>query len=159
MKSKDFDIEQLLINEIVINSAAIQNNTGTAHLGDDKYFFNVAFSFSPAVSKKHQKIKVVFTCNISASTIEEEPVDINGKFEIAYFFSIEDFERLVVIKSDDINLNPNLAASLANIVYSTSRGIIYTRLQGTIFKKIILPVMSTEKLADLLVYSENANSD
>jgi hypothetical protein len=159
MEAEIFNVEDLVINEIVISNAAIQNNTDITHLDISKYAYNVVFSFAPAISRSHKRIRVIFICDISTSTMSSEKVDINGKFEIAYFFSVKDFDRMVKTENDNITLNLSLAASLVNIIYSTSRGVIYTRLQGTIFQKLILPVMSTEKLVDLLVYSENANSD
>jgi hypothetical protein len=149
----DFDIELLKVDEIVINNAAIENNTQFSFLEKDKYYFDIKFGFSPGINLSQKKIRIIFTCDILTFTNSNEKVDIKGRFEIAYFFEVENLEKLVNIE-DGIEINSDLVTSLGNIAYSTSRGIIYTRCQGTILQKLILPVMSTKKLVDMMIPEE-----
>ncbi len=153
----NFDIELLKIDEIIILNALIENNTDLSHLESEKYYFDISYGFSPAISVNQKKIRVIFTCNIKLLTLTNEPIDIKGRFELAYFFELENLEKLVNLENT-IEINSDLITSLANISYSTSRGIIYTRCQGTILKKLILPIISTKKLLDKLIPKENTNS-
>ena len=83
-------------------------------------------------------------------------MEVSGRFDIAYFFGVENLEKLVN-DGEGFLINPDLLSSLANIAYSTSRGIIYTRCQGTILKKVILPILSTQKLVEILQTQETNN--
>jgi hypothetical protein len=141
------DIELLRIDEIVINNAAIENNTELSFLEKDKYYFEINYNFSAGINPSQKKVRVIINYNISTFLNSNEKIDINGKFEIAYFFSVEN----LLNTGEEIEINPDLASSLANIAYSTSRGIIYTRCQGTILQKLILPVTSTKRLVDMLI--------
>jgi hypothetical protein len=141
------DIELLRIDEIVINNAAIENNTELSFLEKDKYYFEINYNFSAGINPSQKKVRVIINCNISTFLNSNEKIDINGKFEIAYFFSVEK----LLNTGEEIEINSDLASSLANIAYSTSRGIIYTRCQGTILQKLILPVTSTKRLVDMLI--------
>jgi hypothetical protein len=141
------DIELLRIDEIVINNAAIENNTELSFLEKDKYYFEINYNFSAGINPSQKKVRVIINCNISTFLNSNEKIDINGKFEIAYFFSVEN----LLNTGEEIEINSDLASSLANIAYSTSRGIIYTRCQGTILQKLILPVTSTKRLVDMLI--------
>lgn len=145
----DFDIELLRVDEIVINNAAIENNTQLSFLEKDKYYFDIKFRFLPGINLSQKKIRIIFTCDIGTFTNSKENIDIKGRFEIAYFFEVENLEKLVDV-GNEIEINSDLLTSLGNIAYSTSRGIIHTRCQGTILQKLILPVMSTKKLLELM---------
>lgn len=148
-KIDDFDIELLKIFEIVINNAAIENNTELSVLEKDNYHFDINFNFSPGINLSQKRIRIIFACDITTLLRSGEKIDVKGRFEIAYFFEIENLDKLAKVE-DGVEINADLVTSLANIAYSTSRGIIYTRCQGTILQKLILPVMSTKKLVDLL---------
>jgi hypothetical protein len=148
-KMDDFDIEHLKIFDIAINNAAIENNTALTVLEKDNYRFDIDYNFLPGINLPQKRIRIIFTCDIKTFTNSGEAVDIKGRFEIAYFFEIENLDKLATV-GDEIEMNLDLITSLADIAYSTSRGIIYTRCQGTILQKLILPVMSTKKLVALL---------
>lgn len=50
------------------------------------------------------------------------------------------------IKKNQIKLPDELLLSLLNIVYGTSRGILYEKFQSSFLKNIILPPFDTKKL-------------
>ncbi len=141
-EKKKFDVNQLKLEDIVITNARIDNNTGLTTLDKNKYIFDIAHSFDIAFNTEKNLLRVVSSSIIK--TLEkqgEKEVKINANFDIAFFFKLE-----TEMEIEDAGL----LVSVANIAYSTSRGIIFTRCQGTIFKSIILPIFSSDKLIEVL---------
>ena len=152
----DFNIDLIKVDEIVITTAAIDNNAGLSALEKDNYYFDLTYGFSPGINISKKKIKILFSCDIKTFTNLDEKMEVSGRFDIAYFFGVENLEKLVN-DGEGFLINPDLLSSLANIAYFTSRGIVYTRCQGTILKKVILPILSTQKLVEILQTQETNN--
>ena len=51
-------------------------------------------------------------------------------------------------KDEIITVHPALGNALASITYSTSRGILMTRFQGTVLSDFILPVINPNDLLE-----------
>ncbi|MNY64312.1 hypothetical protein D3C86_2014030 [compost metagenome] len=49
---------------------------------------------------------------------------------------------------ETITIHPALGNALASITYSTSRGILMTRFQGTVLSDFILPVIDPNSLLE-----------
>lgn len=148
-KHKKFDIEKISVAEMFIVNAAIDNKSELLTLEKEAYSFHFEYSFEPAVNSVEKKVRVVFICDISTFTKGNVEININGKFEIAFIFQVENLEELVD-DANDSDFDYDLLLSLNNIAYSTARGIIYTRCQGTILEKLILPILSSQKLVEML---------
>jgi hypothetical protein len=138
-----FSVDLVRLEDIVITNARIDNNTEISNLDRNKYFFDISHAFKIAFNIEQKKVRVVSSSVIK--TLEKSnrnEIGINANFDIAFYFSIENL--------DDFLNSQDLIVSVSNIAYSTSRVIIFTRCQGTIFKSIIIPIISTEKLIDML---------
>lgn len=146
-----FNADLTSIDEIVIVKANIENATELVRFADDEYRFDITFQFHPGVNLDLKKVRMIFTCDIKTHKSDRTTVPINGHFDIAFIFTVENLSELVLVLPDDIEIDDGLMASIGNVVYSTSRGIIYSRCLGTILKKVILPVLSTEKILKILV--------
>ena len=91
--------------------------------------------------------KTDFTVEITTNSDGLNELEAKGNFHFVYFFEIENLPELATANADGIiSLNPALAHALASITYSTSRGILITRLQGTALQNYFLPVVSTSTL-------------
>jgi hypothetical protein len=100
------------------------------------------------VSIKSKKVLVVASYDIRAGKGDEGPADITSKYSINFTFNVINLPELAEVQDGKlIELDEEMIASLLNISYSTSRGILYTRYLGTALDGILLPVIST---ADLL---------
>lgn len=146
-----FDIDLIKIDEIVITNAGIDNNTQLTSLEKDNHYFDINFGFESGVNLPQKKFRLVFSCNMSTFTKDDIKVDVSGRFDIVFYFIVENLDTLTRVDSENgLVINSDFVTSLANIVYSTSRGIIYTRCQGTILKHTILPILSTKDLLKLI---------
>lgn len=74
--------------------------------------------------------------------------EATGSFHLVFIFKVENLDELIQQTKSTIKLDPDFGNALAAITYSTSRGILLTRLQGTAFQNFILPVINPNKLLD-----------
>lgn len=66
-------------------------------------------------------------------------------FSIEIHFKIENMEELCAHSDTGVTIDMTLPAHLVGMAYSTSRGIVYERLQSTPFKGLLLPVIDPYK--------------
>jgi hypothetical protein len=68
-------------------------------------------------------------------------------FTLIFIYRVENLEELAIEdKNKKLNLNPGLANALSSVTYSTSRGILITRLQGTALQNFVLPIINPNNL-------------
>jgi len=122
---------------------------------------NSPFDFESATVKGHnytvkfdlgfnipdKLIRADFTVNVETKSDKEDIEEAIGEFSFVYVFRVENIEDLAKIEEDNtVSLNPALGNALASISYSTSRGILMTRFQGTALNSFILPVINPNDL-------------
>ena len=72
-----------------------------------------------------------------------------GAFSFVFVFHVDNIEELTKLEEDNtVTISPALGNALAAITYSTSRGILMTRFQGTALNNFILPVINPNKLIE-----------
>ena len=91
--------------------------------------------------------KADFTVKIKTDSKGGNKTESIGNFHFIFIYKIENLEELALPeKNERLTLNPGLANALSSVTYSTSRGILLTRLQGTAFQNFILPIINPNKL-------------
>lgn len=89
--------------------------------------------------------KADFTMHIKTESQNES--EASGNFHLIFIYKIENLDELAIPeKNKRLNLNPGLANALSSVTYSTSRGILLTRLQGTALQNFVLPIINPNKL-------------
>lgn len=86
---------------------------------------------------------------VSAATESEGKNKEEGStfFHIVYFFEVDNIQELVKeTTANQLDVHPHLANAIASVSYSTTRGILLTRLQGTALRDFILPVIDPNSL-------------
>jgi len=92
-------------------------------------------------------VKSDFTIEIKTESKGQNTKEASGNFHLVFLYHIENLNDLA--KPDDknlIELHPALANALSSVTYSTSRGILLTRLQGTALQNFVLPIINPNKL-------------
>lgn len=92
-------------------------------------------------------VKADFTIEMKTESKGQNAKEASGNFHLVFIYYVENLNELA--KPDDknlIELHPGLANALSSITYSTSRGILLTRLQGTALQKFVLPIINPNKL-------------
>jgi len=91
--------------------------------------------------------KADFTISLKTNSKGENETESIGNFHMIFIYCIDNLADLAKYeKNKGLNINPVLANALSSITYSTSRGILITRLQGTAMQNFILPVINPGKL-------------
>ncbi|MBI2284193.1 MAG: hypothetical protein HYU71_10825 [Bacteroidetes bacterium] len=123
-----------------------EENVDTALLGGQSFEFNVTTGLNPDENIIGLKLKV----DIQATDVEGNPIRISGSYTHEVVFSVENLSDFIEVK--DVNgvneyvVDVVLGATLAGIIYSTVRGIIFTRTQGTSLGAVVLPVIDPLRL-------------
>lgn len=155
MTPTPFDIDKVRIDDILITNASIENRDNLSELEKGHHQFDLTYGFDPALNVEQKKARFVFNCEIRVFDNNRNWLGVSGKFAIAFFFSVENLDGLVSNRGENTEIDTDLMISLANITYSTSRGIIFTRCQGTIIKKIIFPVISNARIREMFMQIVN----
>ncbi|KGO91735.1 hypothetical protein [Flavobacterium subsaxonicum] len=92
-------------------------------------------------------VKADFSVAVETKSNGANAEEATGAFTFAYVFHIDNIEELTAMEKEEIVvLHPSLGNAIASITYSTSRGILLTRFQGTALNKFILPVIDPNEL-------------
>ena len=105
-------------------------------------------SFELGFSFENKLTKTTFSIALQTES-EPEQEEAKGYFEFVYVFEVENLSDLTKFNhknEEEVEVDGNLGAALASIVYSTSRGILMTRFQGTVLQGFILPVIDPTEL-------------
>lgn len=104
--------------------------------------FDMSFNLEDAM------VKADFDVTIKTLSKEHTNSDeASAAFSFVYIFHVENFSELAKVMIDDtLDIHSGLSTALASIVYSTSRGILMTRFQGTALADFILPIIDPQKL-------------
>jgi hypothetical protein len=95
--------------------------------------------------------RFIITINIQPVDLSQNRLPIKGSYKIEFIFYIDnlpDFIESIEEEIKKILFHPVLLNTLASIVYSTARGIILTRTQGTSLDGVILPVIDPRLLVE-----------
>lgn len=73
--------------------------------------------------------------------------DATAYFQISYYFEVMNLRDLVTLKKKHAPVvDDALQVSMASVAYSTTRGVLMTRLENTALRGFFLPVISPETL-------------
>lgn len=146
-----FNIDLIKLDQIIVTNATINNPSQLSILENGKHEFQLTYNFLFGHKIEEKKFRLIFSCETKTLNEHKEEIKVSAKFDIAFLFSVENLNDLITRKSDSdpFLINNDLITSLANLAYSTSRGIIFTKCQGTIMKNLIIPILSTQKVIEI----------
>ncbi|AEI49870.1 hypothetical protein [Runella slithyformis] len=91
-------------------------------------------------------IKADFTADVKTDSKGGNEEEARGIFHLVFIYRVDNLEMLATPDNNTLDVHPALINALSGITYSTARGIMLTRLQGTAFKDFILPIINPNKL-------------
>jgi hypothetical protein len=92
-------------------------------------------------------VKADFTIEIKTESKGRNQEESTGNFHLIFIYSVENLDELAKPdKNNLIELHPALGNALASVTYSTSRGILLIRLQGTALQNFVLPIINPNNL-------------
>jgi len=142
-------IEKLHLVEFKLLKGQIESPYGITNETIDGYQFEVGFDVGFNIEQK--LIKADLQIKIDVKNRDENAEEkASGFFQFLYVYRVDNLVDLVEESPDKKSLliHHNLANAVSSISYSTSRGVLLTRFQGTILSDFILPVMDPNKLIE-----------
>jgi hypothetical protein len=116
------------------------------------YFQKSEFDFDKGLVMVSLNIKLI------GKDEKENDIGLEGEFSIEFIFEVENFNEFILENKEIVNdkevttrqVDGILGSTLIGIAYSTARGIILERTQGTLFQPggVILPVIDPGDLLD-----------
>jgi hypothetical protein len=143
---------QVVPEKIFIRSIKILGGNITADPSaqiDEFIAYNVEYGISDDFSFEKKIFRFVLSTRINAIDQNDKYVGITGEYSIEYIFYVDNLEHYIVNKDEPtkgVIIHEILIHTLLSIVYSTSRGIVLGRTQGTSLDSVILPVIDTKTL-------------
>ena len=141
----NLDLEQFDISEFRIASGHIKSpenfQPDKVKTHDFEVDLNLAFNVDERL------VRATFSVDIETDSEGENPEEAFGSFEFVFIFSVENLEEQ--LEEDDegnLQIDPFLGNAISAVTFSTSRGILMTRFNGTALQSFILPIINPDHL-------------
>lgn len=106
--------------------------------------FDLALGHVPYFDVENNRIKFILWVELNGKTENEETdAGINANYEYEFYYEVKNLGDF--FKEGELEDN-SILVTLISISYSTLRGILLERINGTIFSGIILPIVNPSKL-------------
>ena len=106
--------------------------------------------FNMGVDLTQKIIKADLIIHLSSMPKEEDLSGIEASYHFSFFYRVDNLGELVTLKdengSEELFVDSHLSNAIASITYSTSRGVLMARLQGTVLSNFFLPVVNPNDL-------------
>ena len=101
------------------------------------------------IDTQSKRIRISLWVDIQGIDDAQNPTSFHSVFEYEFIYLIDNLDELIVTRNDAsqiYTLNALLGYTILGTSYSTMRGIVYTRLEGTLLHSFILPVVGAKEL-------------
>jgi hypothetical protein len=142
MSGKDLkiDVTQLALEQVHLEQASVFHPEGFDDTQIASFIQDVAHELALNVQDKRYRVRLSFSIK---TAMKDDSEVAEGRFILQFFFLVKDLNRwLNHTEENGVVVEGILASTLAGISYSTARGILLTRFQGTAFQNVILPIIS-----------------
>ena len=131
----------------MIEYKIIKGNIETPEGFDPKQIsgYNVSDDLKLAFNPDQKLVKADYSIKVETSNVSDPTAWVY--FHFVFLYIVDNFQELTILKENKhIEVHPQLVNAIAAISYSTTRGILLTRLQGTVLSDFILPITNTSNL-------------
>jgi len=109
--------------------------------------YDVENSLQMSFNLEQKLLKIDFHFTVKSISGEGNSVESTGQYHLVYIYHVSNMEELTRQEENKLlEIDSYLATAISAISFSTSRGILLTRMQGTAFQNFILPVVDPVKL-------------
>jgi hypothetical protein len=139
----------IVVDADKIHILRIRTISGNISCEDEEQVKNVKahhfeFQLSNGVNLAERVIGIQLVVEIEAADKDMNRLPIKGTYKHEIVFRVDNLEDFVEAESKE--LDASFGSTIVGIAYSTIRGLIYNRSQGTSLKSVILPVVAPLKL-------------
>jgi hypothetical protein len=108
--------------------------------------FRVGFSQNSAFNVEMQSVRIRLEILLDGIDQDDKLVGVTGNFGIEFHIHVANFEEFILDPDGIKKISNLLLGTLLSIAYSTARGIVFERTQGTWLNGVILPVIDPKEL-------------
>ena len=144
MNEKIIIADKILIKDFRIVKASIDSPLDYKITEAVSYRLEVNYELGFNVEQRLARAN--FTVTIHTDDKDANTAEASTTFEFVFLYEIENLADLVTEEGKGFTVDFGLSNALASITYSTSRGVLMSRLQGTVFGNFILPVADPNDL-------------
>lgn len=113
----------------------------------DNNEYSFEFETTTNISRDRKLLRFILDTTVNSSNRRKKDISV-AFYSIEFIFEIEGLEDFLLIdeENEGITIRFDLGVTIAGIAYSTVRGIIHVRTQGTALNGVILPVIDPANL-------------
>jgi len=146
-----FDPEKITLFDIRVTSESIRTTERFDSVKELNY--KVENSLRLGFNLEDKLARAMLEIEVEAVDPEGESGEVTAAFEMIFMYRIDNLQDLVTVgKKEKLTLDPGLGNALSTVTYSTARGLLFARTQGTALQQFILPVI---KPANLIHHKRN----
>jgi hypothetical protein len=141
------DVQKIHIAEIRVVRAQLDSPIDLDDQVVARFDNSVTLEFEFAQEDK--LVRTILSVTVASITAQDEAL-ADAEFELSFLFVVDNLDELIEQNSatNHITYNRDLGNALASITYSTARGVLLTRLQGTALQGFYLPVVNPDGLLE-----------
>lgn len=145
MKPNALIPDKIRIDKFYFQNGYIENSTDA--VGQTPSSFQFQVGYDSGFDMQNNGASTQITVTITGVKDNNEIIS-KASYEIHFYFTIENFQDLIEVDPNDgqIKVFQGLGNALASVTYSTTRGLVLGRLQGTSLEKFIMPVINPNDL-------------
>lgn len=147
MDRKHFDATKLSIEKFKIVRGKVKASFEFDDTKVKSYQTHMSFDVSFNTESKILKTDIGFSIETESEISQGEA---RAKFNFVYMIHVENLEELIELDEEGNleDVEHILMNSVASIAYSTSRGVLMTRFQGTAMEGYILPIVDPNEILE-----------
>lgn len=138
--------EKISLERVDILKAQFESDFETLLLESDELGYSL--DYKSVENFQENEIRSELEVTVVKYKEGTEIVLAKAVFKLSFLYKIENLYHLTVQKGANKQIDGGLAATLAGISYSTARGVLLTRFQGTAFRDFILPIVNPRDMTE-----------
>lgn len=158
-KSTNVDPDKIHLLDVKIVKGNV--DAGNDLVEDRLHSFGIHFDIKDSFQLKEKLARFLFTTKFNGLDKKDKQLPLSAEFSFDFVFKVDNLEDYIANLdqgNNTVEVSSALGHVLIAIVYSTARGIILTRTQGTVIKNgILLPVINTQRLLQKPVLEETGS--
>lgn len=147
------DPNKILITSIKTLKGNINSTDEESEMTIKQY--QIGCTSETAVNIDEKLIRVLFKIDIFILDEKGKKTGTDASYTNEFIFQVDNLDELTkLLENGIVEIDVELSKTLLSLAFSTSRGMIFSRTQGTILNGIILPVVNPNDLLNSIHKAE-----
>jgi hypothetical protein len=143
------DIDKLALLKVTVFKAHLEANEAFRDAPKPISEFAVETATDSAFNFKEKLCRFRLYLKFTAMDSDKNQPGLDAEYGIEFHYRINNLNDYLIHKEgNEVQVDTGLGTTLCAISYSTARGIILERMQGTYFDGAILPIVDASKILE-----------